>query len=118
MKDLLVQCVLLPLMRSVSEVHEIVAGVQICLWTKKFESYFSDRLTISNIHGRTSCRIYGLALSLCAPEMLSLSSKSRIFLYKTHLALFIQMEDTSYPHKCIGKYRHLVNWNYLVNWNN
>ena len=34
-----------------------------CLWTKKkFESYFSDRLTFSNIRGRTSRRIYRLVL--------------------------------------------------------
>ena len=31
----------------------------ICLWTKKiFESYFSDRLTFSNIRSRTSRQIY------------------------------------------------------------
>ena len=48
---------------------------------KKFESYFSDRLTFSNISGRTSRRIYRLALPLFSPEMLSSSSKSRIFLY-------------------------------------
>ena len=30
---------------------------------KNFESYLSDRLTFSNIHGRTSHRIYRLALS-------------------------------------------------------
>ena len=34
----------------------------VCLWTKKsFESYFSNRLTFSNIRGRTSCQIYRLA---------------------------------------------------------
>ena len=33
----------------------IGAGVHMCLWTKKmFESYFSDRLTFSNIRSRTS----------------------------------------------------------------
>ena len=42
---------------------------------KKLESYFSDRLTFSNIHGRTSHRIYRLALALLSPEMLSSSSK-------------------------------------------
>ena len=46
-----------------------------------FESYFSDRLTFSNISGRTSGRIYRLALPLRAPETLSPSSKSRVFLY-------------------------------------
>ena len=54
---------------------------------KKFELYFSDRLTISNIHGRTSRRIYKLTLPLLSPEKLSSSSKSRIFLYNAHLAL-------------------------------
>ena len=46
---------------------------------KKFESYLSGRLTFSNIRGRTSCRIYRLALSLLSPETLSSLSKSRIF---------------------------------------
>ena len=69
----------------------IGAGVHIkynklCLLTNKvFESYFYDRLTLSNIRGRTSCRIYRLALLLCAPETISSSSKS--------LVLF----DTSVP---------------------
>ena len=80
---------------------------------KIFEPHFSDRLTFSNIHCRTSRRFYSLALPLRAPVMLSSSSKSRIFLYNAHFALFVRMEDTiNYPHKCIGKYRHLVNWNY------
>ena len=47
-------------------------GLVSCLWTKKkFESYFGDRLTFSNIRSRTSRRIYRLVLSLRAPEMLS-----------------------------------------------
>ena len=54
-----------------------------------------------------SHQIYRLLLS---PETLSSSIKSRIFLYNVHLALFVQMDDTNYPHKRIG-YRHLVNWN-------
>ena len=29
---------------------------RLCLWTKKFKSYFSDQLTFTNIHGRTSHR--------------------------------------------------------------
>ena len=37
--------------------------------------------------------------------MLSLSNKSRIFLYNMHLALFVQKDDTNYPHKRIGKYQ-------------
>ena len=54
----------------------------------------SDRLTFSNIRGRTSRRIYRPALPLLSPETLSLSSKSRIFLYNMHLALFVRMDDT------------------------
>ena len=61
---------------------------------KKFESYFSDRLTFSNIRGKTSRQIYRIALPLHAPETLSSSSKSRIFLYNAHLALFVRMDDT------------------------
>ena len=50
--------------------------VYICLWSKKiFESYFSDRLTFSNIHGRTSLRIYRLVLALLSLETLSSLSK-------------------------------------------
>ena len=61
---------------------------------KKIELYFSDRLTFSNIRGRTSRQIYRLALPLLSPEMLSLLSKSRIFLYNVHLALFVRMDDS------------------------
>ena len=59
-----------------------------------FESYFSCRLTFSNICSRTSCRIYRLALPLLVPEILSSSSKSRIILYNAHLAVFVWMDDT------------------------
>ena len=70
-------------------------GRYICLWTKKsLNRTFSNRLTFSNIRGRTSHRIYRLALPLRAPEMLSWSSKSRIFLYNAHLGLFVRMDDT------------------------
>ena len=55
---------------------------------KKIESYFNDRLTFSNIRGRTSRRIYRLALPLLSPEMLSSSSKSRIVLFNVYLAIF------------------------------
>ena len=61
---------------------------------KSYESYFSDRLSFSNIRSRTSRRIYRLALPLRAPEMLSSLSKSRIFLYNADLALFVQIDDT------------------------
>ena len=58
----------------------------IYLWTKKkIESYFSNRLTFSNIRSRT--RIYRLALPLHAPETLSSLSKSRISIVNAHLAL-------------------------------
>ena len=36
----------------------------------KFESYFSDRLTFSNIRDRTSRRIYRLVLALLSLETL------------------------------------------------
>ena len=42
---------------------------------KKFESEFSDRLTFSNIRGRTSRRIYRLVLALLSLETLSSLSK-------------------------------------------
>ena len=45
--------------------------IYVCGQKKKFESYFSDRLTFSNIRGRTSRQIYRLALSLLSPETLS-----------------------------------------------
>ena len=70
--------------------------IYICMFVdqKMFESYFSDRLTFSNICGRTSRLIYRLSLLLLSPETLSSSSKSRIFLYNAHLALFVRMNDT------------------------
>ena len=61
---------------------------------KKIESYFSDRLTFSNIHDRTSRRIYRLALPLLSPETLSSLSKLRIFLFNVHLALFVRMDNS------------------------
>ena len=71
--------------------------------------YFSNRLTFSNIRGRTSRLIYRPALPLLSPETLSLSS---IFLYyNTHLALFVRMDDTITRTNASGKYCHLVNWN-------
>ena len=55
---------------------------RVCLWTQKiFESYFSDRLTFSNIRSRTSRQIYRLALSLHAPET------PRISIFNVHLTL-------------------------------
>ena len=61
---------------------------------KKIESYVSDQLTFSNIYDRTFRRIYRLALPLRIPETLSSKSKTRIFLYNAHLALFVRMDDT------------------------
>ena len=79
----------------------------ICLWSKKkFESYFRDRLTFSNVDSRTSRRIYRLALLLRAPETLSSLSKSRISIFNAHLTLLVRKMTS---HNSIGKYRHLVN---------
>ena len=68
-----------------------VIGVECIMFVdqKKFESYFSDQLTFSNLRSRTSRRIYRLALPLLAPEKLSLSSKSRISIFNAHLTLFV-----------------------------
>ena len=63
----------------------------VCLWIKKIESYFSDRLTFSNIRSRTSRQIYRLALALLSLETLSSLSKLRVFLFNAHLARFVQM---------------------------
>ena len=78
--------------------------IYICLWSKKkFESYFRDQLTFSNVDSRTSRRIYRLALLLRAPETLSSLSKSRISIFN---ALLVRKMMS---HNSIGKYRHLVN---------
>ena len=82
-------------------------GVHIyVLVEKKFESYFRDRLTFSNVESRTSRRIYRLALLLRAPETLSSLSKSRISIFNAHLTLLVRKMTS---HTSIGKYRHLVN---------
>ena len=57
----------------------IGVGVHIMYMDKKKLLYFSDRLTFSNIRGRTSRRIYRLDLPLLSPEMLS-QSKFKDFL--------------------------------------
>ena len=81
--------------------------IYIYLWSKKkFESYFRDRITFSNVDSRTSRRIYRLALLLRAPETLSSLSKSRISIFSAHLALLVRKMTS---HNSIGKYRHLVN---------
>ena len=68
-------------MRASEQGKVISVGVHIVhvCGPKKFESYFSDRLTFSNIRGRTSRRIYRLALPLPSPETLSSLSKLKIF---------------------------------------
>ena len=48
-------------------VHIYYIGIRICFWTKKKESYVSDRLSFS----KTLRQIYRLALPLGAPETLS-----------------------------------------------
>ena len=73
---------------------------------KKFESYFRDQLTFSNVDNRTSRRIYRLALLLRTPETLSSLSKSRISIFNAHLTLLVRKMTS---HNSIGKYRHLVN---------
>ena len=74
---------------------------------KKVESYFSDRLTFSNIRSRTSRQIYRLALLLCTPEMLYSLSKSSISIFIAHLTLFLHRMTL---YNSIGKYCHLT-WN-------
>ena len=71
---------------------------------KIFESYFSDRLTFSNIRDRTSRRIYRLALPPHSPETLSSLSKSTIFLFKVQHSLFCPLRLLN----SIDKYRQLV----------
>ena len=72
---------------------------------KKFESYFRDRLTFSNIRSRTSRRTYRLALPLRTLETLSSLSKSRISIFNAHHTLIVHRMTS---HNSIGKYRHLV----------
>ena len=49
--------------------------IYVCGQKNIFESYFSDRLTFSNIRGRISRRIYRLVLALLSLETLSSLSK-------------------------------------------
>ena len=84
--------------------------IYICLWSKKkFESYFRDRLTFSNVDSRTSRRIYRLALLLRAPETLSSLSKSRISIFNAHLTLLVRKMTS---HNSIGS---KLTWN--LPWN-
>ena len=96
-----------PLARGSSALPSVLYYIYICLWSKKkFESYFRDPLTFSNVDSRTSRRIYRLALLLRAPETLSSLSKSRISIFNAHLTLLVRKMTS---HNSIGKYRHLVN---------
>ena len=77
--------------RERGKVIDCGVHIYICLWSKKkFESYFRDRLTLSNIDSRTSRRIYRLALLLRALETLSSLSKSRISIFNAHLTLLVR----------------------------
>ena len=80
---------------------------------KKFESYFRDRLTFSNIDSRTSRRIYRLALLLFAPETLSSLSKSRISIFNAHLTLLVR-KMTSHNSIEVSSFSKLT-WN--LPWN-
>ena len=53
----------------------VVVYIYVCGQKNNFESYFSDLLTFSNIHSRTSRRIYRLVLALVSLETLSSLSK-------------------------------------------
>ena len=77
----------------------------LCGRKKKFESFFRDRLTFSNIRSRTSRLIYRLARPLRAPETLSSLSKSRISIFNAHLTLFVCWMMS---HNSVSKYRHFV----------
>ena len=89
--------------------------IYICLWSKKkFESYFRDRLTFSNVDSRTSRRIYRLALLLRAPETLSSLSKSRISIFNAHLTLLVRKMTS---HNSIGKYRYFSKLTWNLPWN-
>ena len=52
----------------------VLIYIYIMFVDKKIESYFSDQIIFSNIHGRTSHRIYSLSLSTHSSENLSLLS--------------------------------------------
>ena len=54
---------------------------------KKIESYLAIYSPFRTFVIGLTCRIYSLVLSLRAPEKLSSSSKSRIFLHNAHHAV-------------------------------
>ena len=63
-----------------------------------------------NIRSRTSRRIYRLALPLCAPEMLSSLSKSRISIFNAHHTLFVRRMTRTIPSVSISSFS-LNTWN-------
>ena len=67
--------------------------IYICMSVDQ-KKIFLNNTRSTHLYGRTSRRIYRPALPLLSPEPLSLSSKSRIFLYNAQLALFVRMDDT------------------------
>ena len=74
---------------------------------KKFESYFRDRITFSNVDSRTSRRIYRLALLLRAPETISSLSKSRISIFNAPASdtfryyMYYTNEETQTAHRVV-----------------
>ena len=67
---------------------------------------FLDEKKLKNIRSRTSRQIYGLALPLHAPEMLSSLSNPRISIFIAHLTLLVRRMMS---HNSFGKYRYIVN---------
>ena len=70
----------------------------ICLYVGMFETKKLNRTLAIHSPFQTFMvgllvKFYRLTLPLLSPEMLSSSSKSRIFLYNAHLALFVRMDD-------------------------
>ena len=89
----------------------VLIYIFICLWTKIFfgESYFSDRLTFSNIRGMTSHQIYRLYHCFLHKRFPRVNQG---FSYLMCTSLYLSGWMTcNYLHKRIGKYRHLVKWN-------
>ena len=66
-----------------------LVSIYVCGTKTFFESYFSDRLTFSNIRSRTSHRIYKPSVPLRAPETFSSLSTSRISIFNAHVTLFV-----------------------------
>ena len=91
-------------LNSLSKVAAGLVSIYMFVDNKFFlKSYFSDRLTFSNIRRMTSRRIYKLALPLCVPDTLSSLSKSKISIINAHLTLFVRRMTS---HNSISKYSH------------